>query len=70
MVNSTSTTRLLPAPTPVYSFFARLVGVLERNQEQARIRDELSQMNSRELADLGLTHSDIDDVAAGTYRRD
>ncbi|RYY16411.1 MAG: DUF1127 domain-containing protein [Alphaproteobacteria bacterium] len=46
-----------------------MISALERNQEQARIRDELSHMSTRELADLGLMHSDIADVAKGTYRR-
>jgi len=46
-----------------------MISALERNQEQARIRDELSHMSSRELADLGLMFSDIDHVANGTYRR-
>ncbi len=40
-----------------------------RWQERSRIRLELQQMSSRELADLGLSHSDIDDVANGSFRR-
>lgn len=40
-----------------------------RWQERARIRFELQQMTTRELADLGLMPSDISDVANGTYRR-
>ncbi len=67
---ATSTTaRPLPAPAPIFSFFWRIISALERNQEQARVRDELSHMSSRELADLGLMHSDINDVATGVYRR-
>ncbi len=69
MAFSTTTARFLPAPAPIFSFFWRIISALERNQEQARVRDELSHMSSRELADLGLMHSDIDDVATGTYRR-
>lgn len=70
MATSTTTTRFMPAPAPIFSFFWRMVEALERNQEQARVRDELSHMSSRELADLGLMHSDINDVATGAYRRD
>ncbi len=40
-----------------------------RWQERSRIRFELQQMSSRELADLGLNPSDIDDVANGSFRR-
>jgi uncharacterized protein YjiS (DUF1127 family) len=40
-----------------------------RWQERSRVRFELQQMNIRELSDLGLNPSDIDDVADGTYRR-
>ena len=69
MAFSTTTDRFLPAPAPIFSFFWHIIAALERNQEQARIRDELSLMNSRELADLGLVRSDIDDVATGAYRR-
>ena len=69
MATSTTTARILPAPEPIFSFFSRIISALERNQEQARVRNELSQMSSRELADLGLLHSDINDVATGAYRR-
>lgn len=69
MATSTTTARFIPAPAPIFSFFWRIISALERNQEQARIRDELSHMSPRELADLGLMHSDINDVATGTYRR-
>lgn len=68
-MTTTTSTRHLPAPAPIFSLFWRMISALERNQEQARIRDELSHMSSRELADLGLMQSDITDVANGTYRR-
>lgn len=68
-MTTTTSTRILPAPAPIFSLFWRMISALERNQEQARIRDELSHMDSRELADLGLMRSDIADVANGTYRR-
>lgn len=68
-MTTTTSTRILPAPAPVFSLFWKMISFLERNQEQARIRDELSHMSNRELADLGLMHSDIADVADGTYRR-
>jgi uncharacterized protein YjiS (DUF1127 family) len=69
MATTTTTTRLVPAPSPILSVFTRIISALARSQEQARIRNELSQMSARELADLGLMTSDINDVAAGTYRR-
>lgn len=31
--------------------------------------NELSNLSERDLADIGLSYSDIDAVAAGTYRR-
>lgn len=49
--------------------FQNLRDAFGRWQERSRIRFELQQMNSRELADLGLNPSDIDDVANGSYRR-
>ena len=68
-MTTTTSTRHLPAPAPIFSLFWRMISLLERNQEQARIYDELSHMSSRDLADLGLMRSDIADVAKGTYRR-
>ena len=43
--------------------------LLRRSNEKSRIAFELNQMSSRELADLGLSPSDIPDVASGRYRR-
>ena len=51
------------------SLFNDLRLAYARWQERARIRFELRQMNPRELADLGLNPSDINDVANGTYLR-
>ena len=68
--STTSPTRALPAPAPVSNFFHRIARAFETNQEQARIVRELSLMSTRELADLGLSPSDIPDVARGAYRRD
>jgi uncharacterized protein YjiS (DUF1127 family) len=68
-MTTTTSTRHLPVPSPIFSLFSRMVSLLERHKEQARIHDELSHMSSRDLADLGLMHSDIADVAKGTYRR-
>lgn len=69
MATSTTTFRVLPAPRPIFSFFWRIIAAFERNGDQARVRSELSHMSSRELADLGLMPSDINDVATGRYRR-
>lgn len=69
MATTTTTTRFLPAPAPIFSAFSRLIALFERSSEKARIRHELASMSDRELADLGLNYSDIDDVASGTYSR-
>ena len=69
MATTTTNTRVIPAPSPIFSLFSRIVSAFERHAEQARIREELATMSGRELADLGLSYSDINDVAAGTYRR-
>ncbi len=41
----------------------------EQRQEIFRIESELGGCNDRQLADLGLSRSDIHAVARGTYRR-
>lgn len=51
------------------SFIAAFRRSMHRWSEQSRIRAELNSMSPRELADLGLNPSDIDEVARGTYRR-
>ena len=58
-----------PAATTSGSIFGGVRRVWARWQEEARIRGELNTMTTRELADLGLMHADINDVARGTYRR-
>lgn len=67
--NVTVQTRTVSAAGPSGSIVRRLRSIVRRWQESARIYGELSQMNSRELADLGLSASDIPDVANGKYRR-
>ena len=51
------------------SILGNLRRSMQRWSEQNRIRTELHMMTARELADLGLAPSDIDDVATGRYRR-
>ena len=69
MATTTTNTRIASAPSPILSMFSRIVAAFEHNAEKARIREELETMSGRELADLGLSYSDINDVANGTYRR-
>ena len=69
MATTTTNTRVIPAPAPIFNLFSRIISAFERSAEKARIREELETMSGRELADLGLNFSDINDVAAGTYRR-
>jgi len=58
--NTTAARRTAPSPTA-----ARAGTILQR----LRIHGELTQMSTRELADLGLSQADIPDVVRGTYRR-
>ncbi len=66
----TTTAAQRSAPITGSSVFGGLRRTLQRWQEQSRIRAELNMMSHRELADLGLMASDINDVATGRYRRD
>jgi uncharacterized protein YjiS (DUF1127 family) len=51
------------------SLLQRFIGALVRIETQSRTYFELTQMTSRELADLGLRHSDIPNVVSGNYQR-
>lgn len=44
--------------------FARIRATRELNAERARVRFELDQYSDRDLADMGLSRADIDDVVA------
>jgi len=69
--NTTAARRTAPSPTTARAgtILQRLRGTWQRWQEHARIHGELTQMSTRELADLGLSQADIPDVVRGTYRR-
>ncbi len=67
---STAATAQRSAPVFTNTVLGSLRRTMHRWQEQSRIRAELNMMSNRELADLGLVASDINDVAAGRYRRD
>ena len=51
------------------SIAQRLRLMVERWKESSRLRSELMQMSSREMADLGFSASDIPDIVNGTFRR-
>ena len=60
----------LDGSTPTLSSLARhafggLVQAVSRWRERNRMWDELSQLDGRELADLGLSRSDIPTIVAG-----
>ena len=44
--------------------FARLTAARTLHAERARVRFELAQYSDRELADMGMSRADIDDVVA------
>ena len=44
--------------------FAHLRAARELNAERARVRFELAQYSDRDLADMGLSRADIEDVVA------
>jgi uncharacterized protein YjiS (DUF1127 family) len=67
--NTRAITAISPAAKRRPGLLDGLRAAYARWQEQARIRYELQQMTTRELADLGLSPSDINDVASGAYRR-
>jgi uncharacterized protein YjiS (DUF1127 family) len=46
-----------------------LVRMLSRTFEYNSIRDELEQLDSFELRDLGISRSDFEAIARGCYRR-
>lgn len=55
----------------VSSFIAKLfsapVNWLFKKTERQSLRDELNSFSDRELSDIGLSRSDIEDIVAGTY---
>jgi len=46
-----------------------IIQALKALRNYHRTMDELSQLSDRDLADIGLTRSDIESVAAGTFAR-
>ncbi len=47
----------------------RIVDTLRRWREKSDLRNTLSRMDDRQLADIGLSRSDIDAVVSGHYHR-
>ena len=52
-----------------YQAASRLRAARALRADRARIRSELDQCSDRDLADLGLSRSDIDSVVAGVRAR-
>ncbi len=50
-------------------FMERIVDTLRRWREKSDLRNTLSRMDDRQLADIGLSRSDIDAVVSGHYHR-
>ncbi len=47
----------------------RIVDSFRRWREKSDLRNTLSRMDDRQLADIGLSRSDIDAVVSGHYHR-
>jgi uncharacterized protein YjiS (DUF1127 family) len=47
----------------------RVIGWFRNLQQEMAVRDELAQLDARDLHDLGISTSDFDAIAHGTYRR-
>jgi uncharacterized protein YjiS (DUF1127 family) len=58
-----------PSLEGIFAFLSRPRAWLANRGQIARITRELSCHSDRDLADMGLTRSDIPAVARGTYRR-
>ncbi|MCQ8277079.1 DUF1127 domain-containing protein [Acetobacteraceae bacterium KSS8] len=61
--------REISLPVIVKQAVALLMTRRERARAQNRLRWELSQYSDRELGDMGLSRSDIEDVVQGRFRR-
>ncbi|MFC3133517.1 DUF1127 domain-containing protein [Microbaculum marinum] len=57
------------AVSPATRVVRRVSDALARRRETDRIYSELARMSDRDLADIGVSRSDIYAVAAGTYSR-
>ncbi len=60
--------REISLPVIVKQAVALLMTRRERIRTQNRLRWELSQYSDRELSDMGLSRSDIEDVVQGRYQ--
>ncbi len=47
----------------ITTFFARALDMMERRRNFGRVYDELASLSDRELNDIGLSRSDIVDIA-------
>lgn len=56
-------------PSILRSAISRVQAGLEGRRARARLRWELNQYTDRELADIGLSRSDIDGIAANLRTR-
>ncbi|QBY00095.1 DUF1127 domain-containing protein [Rhodophyticola sp. CCM32] len=66
---ATITNRPLGTGFTATTLFAGLVAKLGSWNDARVTRASLSRLSNRELDDLGLVRGDIDDIAAGKYRR-
>ncbi|MBF9049112.1 DUF1127 domain-containing protein [Roseobacter sp. HKCCD9010] len=63
------TNRPLGAGFSAVTLIAGLVAKITSWNDARVTRASLSRLSDRELDDLGLVRGDIDDIAAGTFRR-
>ncbi len=68
--SSTPTQTAVIAAAPFPGVWQAFRHRFARWQDANRIADELHLLSARELADLGLSQSDVTAVIRGTYRRD
>ncbi|MBC6437093.1 MAG: DUF1127 domain-containing protein [Rhodobacteraceae bacterium] len=66
---ATITNRPLGAGFSAITLISGLAGRIHAWNDARVTRASLSRLSDRELDDLGLVRGDIDDIAAGTYRR-
>jgi len=57
------------APSFGLGMVNRVISWFRNLQEEMAVRDELAHLDERDLHDLGITTSDFDAIAHGTYRR-
>lgn len=53
----------------ITSFFSRIEDSFREKRDMRKTYAELSRLNDKELADIGISRSDIMSIASGNYQR-